>query len=184
LATKTRKQIAGDDGKSDAESAPEDYGKAELDRMFGDALGDDVPDMTFQGALMEGTATGTLANPAALLGGNAKVVNDDEKAQLVGVPFIILSYRFNEEGVGGRFVTLDLITARNERIYLNDGSTGIRKQIEKLEEAGMEENIVIRRGLRVSTYRYDPDTKKVVKPKDEGYDRSREAHTYYLDTSR
>lgn len=51
-------------------------------------------------------------------------------AELVGKPFVITGVRFNPGvGASGFFVSCEAVTADNEPVIFNDGSTGIYRQI-------------------------------------------------------
>ncbi len=109
--------------------------------------------------------------PASDFGTGFNLLDKNEKGRLVGVPFIILDWNFNE-GDFGDFVSLRVITQANERLVLNDGSTGIRDQMREIAESGETRAIYVKKGLRRSDYEYtDKDGTK--KP----------ATTFYLDTS-
>jgi hypothetical protein len=51
------------------------------------------------------------------------------KEDLVGIPFIITLARFNQGKGKSDFVSLEAVTADDQAIVLNDGSTGIRRQV-------------------------------------------------------
>jgi hypothetical protein len=105
------------------------------------------------------------------LGNGWGLLSSKEKARLVGVPLLILSWRVND-GDNGEFVSLQVVT-NSERLIVNDGSTGIRDQIKALAEEGETRAIYCKHGLRRSDYTYtDPKTKE-----------EKEATTFYLDTS-
>lgn len=98
----------------------------------------------------------------------------DDKAKLVGVPSLFISWNFNI-GDYGEFVSA-MVVARNEsgaplKVILNDGSTGIYKQLSdytaKTSKMG---GLFARQGLRRSDYTYtDKDGKTAP------------ATTYYID---
>jgi len=96
----------------------------------------------------------------------------EDKGKLVGVPFIIVYWEKHEEGNFGSFITMFIIDKDDKRYIVNDGSTGIRDQLERLsKESTTNGMIVCRNGFRVSEYEYeDKDGKK------------RPAKTYYIDT--
>lgn len=97
------------------------------------------------------------------------VLDTNGKARLVGVPFIVLDWRF-ANGEKGEFVSLSIVTKHNEKLIVNDGSTGIRDQMKRL---GQPRTLGVRHGLRVSEYDYtDQATGEISRAK-----------TYYLDTS-
>lgn len=97
-----------------------------------------------------------------------------DKATLVGVPFMMLEWRFSD-GDFGRFVSFSGVTEDGRKIIVNDGSTGVREQLENVsasrESKGMKASapLLVREGLRVSEYDYT----------DEKGNKSR-AKTYYL----
>lgn len=98
------------------------------------------------------------------------VLDTDSKARLVGVPLVILDWRF-QIGDKGEFVSLVVVTKSNEKLIINDGSTGIRDQMKRF--TGEPRALGLRHGLRVSEYDYTDKTTKEVS----------RAKTYYLDTS-
>lgn len=120
--------------------------------------------------------------------GNAVAISDvlsdgfgalKEKDRLLGVKFLIVSYtlsrskeHFDENGEGQVFATARIVTERNEKLFITDGSAGICKQLSQLAAQGLYGNILVPRGLRVSEYEYTDDKGK----------RST-ARTFYLDTS-
>ena len=105
------------------------------------------------------------------LGSGWTVLPTDQKSRLIGVPIIVLDWTFND-GDNGEFVSARVLTKQNERLVLNDGSTGICQQLRDLEMREETRAVFCKRGLRVSEYEYEaPDGSK------------RPAKTYYLDTS-
>lgn len=110
------------------------------------------------------------------------VVNEfeliEDKKTLIDVPFIILSYKFHPGDYGGEFVSVSAITDQNKKIVFNDGSTGIRAQLQALSDKGIQTGIICMHGLRVSEYYYNADTKEVSNDKAEGF---APASTFYLD---
>lgn len=51
------------------------------------------------------------------------------KEELIGVPFIITAVRFNPASKTRDFVSIECVTQDNVERVINDGSTGIRRQI-------------------------------------------------------
>jgi len=103
----------------------------------------------------------------------------EDKRQLVRVPFIVLDWRFSE-GDHGRFVSMTVVTRDGRKLIINDGSTGIRQQMEKITEDRLKRfegdltkahaGLAVPKGLRVSEYVYvDRETGK-----------AKDATTYYL----
>lgn len=105
-----------------------------------------------------------------------------EKDQLIKVPFIILDAILNR-GDNGLFVSLYVVTERNEKLIVNDGSTGIRDQVRRyfarlngrelsVDDIGSHvlKGVMVKNGLSRSDYTYDdPNTGE-----------SKNAATYYL----
>jgi hypothetical protein len=109
---------------------------------------------------------------ASEYGTGFEVLDKDAKGQLVGVPFIILDWVINNEGDFGEFVSLRIVTQDNRKLIVNDGSTGIAKQIREIAEAGELRALYVKKGLRRSDYEYT-EKNGAKKP----------ATTFYLDTS-
>jgi len=113
----------------------------------------------------------SVANAADVLGDGFELYATNEKAKLVGVPFVIIDYRFTE-GDNGEFVTVRLMTNKNDKIIINDGSTGIRDQLKALHANGVA-SMYVPSGLRVSEYEYEDDKGEKSKAK-----------TFYLSSSK
>jgi hypothetical protein len=113
-----------------------------------------------------------VLNAADMLGDGFSLVKD--KMSLVGVPFMVLRYKFHM-GTHGTFVTMHVITNKNDKLIINDGSTGIASQVQELDEK-FQTNwlpMAVNNGLRVSDYEYTDD---------KGNEKS--ARTFYLDSSK
>ena len=121
---------------------------------------------------------GILVENISIYGSGVVVLQD--KAKLVGEPFVITGYTFNE-GDNGPFVSATLIVrdpirigeGLHSKIVINDGSTGILKQLQSIEADRVANGQDIRPlyvggGLRVSTYKTVVDGKETA------------ASTYYL----
>lgn len=122
----------------------------------------------------------TVANAADEIGdGFVLIKGDDEKARLVGVAFILVSWNFNVGDFGKTFVSARGITQDGLKFVLNDGGTGIRAQLDKYE--GDMGGLYVPHGLRRSDYGLDADDKpvKLGSPESVG-----KATTFYLDTSK
>lgn len=77
-----------------------------------------------------------------------------DKMVLVGLPFVILKWNFYS-GDNGEFVSAWVLTKTNDRLIMNDGSTGIYAQLRALTDAtGQDSGLICRHGLRVSEYDY------------------------------
>lgn len=95
----------------------------------------------------------------------------EDKGKLVGVPFVIV-YFDEYAGDYGKFVSMWVITANDDRYIINDGSSGLSDQLRTLkEQKGITAGIACKHGLRVSEYDKELDNGSTV-----------HAKTYYLDT--
>lgn len=91
-----------------------------------------------------------------------EILNGDEKSRLLGQPFFILDYRFNE-GDQGEFVSMRVVTRSGDKYVVNDGSTGIFAQMKGVAEKGVTSGIACRHGLRKSDYKYCPECRETLK---------------------
>lgn len=99
----------------------------------------------------------------------------EDKNLLIKKPFAILEWRFSV-GDMGEFVSATCVTEKGDKLIINDGSTGILRQLrtitktrEKLGVANVQAGLICKRGLRRSDYQYT-----------DGKGESRPATTYYL----
>jgi hypothetical protein len=129
-----------------------------------------VDELGFGDILKQLEAEGEIVSAAALGTGWA-ILNNKDKARLAGVPMLILNYQFNE-GDNGEFVSVEVLT-NTERLIVNDGSTGIYRQLKELAESGELRAIYCKHGLRESKYEYEDPKTGEKKP----------ASTFYIDTS-
>lgn len=105
-------------------------------------------------------------------------VVQDNKGILEGVPFKILEWRFNHSTeFDGVFASLAIVTESGDKWIVNDGSTGICRQligvtnrriIDGREPSTAMQGLLVRRGLRVSRYETEVNGKMI------------KAETYYL----
>lgn len=106
-----------------------------------------------------------IADVADLLGTGFEVLNKEEKARLEGREFFLISWSFHP-GDNGMFasaiaVVFDDKGGITERYIVNDGSTGIFAQLDKLStRVHRFGNMWVRRGLKRSTYDTCPDCEK------------------------
>lgn len=119
---------------------------------------------------------GVTSESVSDYGSGFKLLKTDEKVQLIGVPFVIVEWQFRN-GDNGEYVSALIVTAKDEKLILNDGSTGIRDQLRKVTDARIDrgqaypqQGLACEKGLRVSKYTYT-DAKT-------GEDRP--AETFYL----
>lgn len=125
------------------------------------------------------------------LGSGFSLLEDRDKARLVGRPFIIVQVQFSQ-GTFGEFVSASLVTLdTNDRVIMNDGSTGICAQLRSLvDRLGRMGGFHVPKGLRESSY---ATCKRCGSPRlpsaevcicgDDSTDRS-QGTTYYLETSK
>lgn len=86
------------------------------------------------------------------IGNGFSVVPKDQKSRLVGVGFVILAMKFHE-GDFGEYVSMLIVTSNNDRLILNDGSTGIFYQARDLvDTTGKSGGFSVSDGLRLSEY--------------------------------
>lgn len=133
-------------------------------------FGDFAKQLSDSGDLIDGSEFGS----------GFTILDTKDKGRLVGVPMIILDYNFNE-GDNGQFVSLMVVTNAEEKLIVNDGSSGIARQIldinSQLGESETNKAIFVKHGLRRSDYEYeerDPKTGEKTGAK-------KPATTYYLD---
>ena len=123
-------------------------------------------------------------NAIAAAGLDVHVINTTElvedKDTLIGKPFLITAWRENQEGDFGAFVSVMAITQDNRRIVFNDGSSGIRLQLQELALKGIASRVLCKDGLRSSDFRFDEKSGDIVKRSDPRYADSKPAKTYYL----
>jgi hypothetical protein len=78
-----------------------------------------------------------------------------EKESLIGVPFFVHTFRFNESSIGKdrEFVSVQVVTEDDRRLVFNDGSTGVYAQAKEfVEQYHRVGGLVCKDGLRVSKY--------------------------------
>lgn len=116
---------------------------------------------------------GPVESVTEYLGTGFRVLPTSEKSTLVGVPFLILEWHFSE-GDQGEFVSILAVTRNDEKVIINDGSTGIKDQMHQL---GDSRPLAVPGGLRSSTFYYNSTTKETSNRPREGFS---PATTYYL----
>jgi hypothetical protein len=100
-----------------------------------------------------------------------------EKDKVIGVPFIVMEWRFNE-GDFGEFCSAAIVTKNGDKFVINDGSTGIRLQLQMVTAARIAQGkvnpqagLMVPNGLTVSSYETEIDGKMT------------KARTFYLSES-
>lgn len=110
----------------------------------------------------------------------------DDKDRLIGIPLIVMEWSFND-GDFGEFVSARIVASFGGdafgRYIINDGSTGFYRQMREFTDDRIERakvgdfqsdpyaGLVVRKGLRKSTYMTEVDGKPT------------QATTYYINTS-
>jgi hypothetical protein len=122
-------------------------------------------------ALLKGAGI-EVRKASEVMGNGFAVLDTGEKHQLIGVPFVALRWAFRS-GDQGNFVSIELMTVKGEKYIVNDGSTGIYKQLRQYTDTtGLQAGLACEKGLRVSEYE---------KTRDDGT--SYAAKTFYIDLS-
>lgn len=84
----------------------------------------------------------------------------DDKDDLIGVPFIILTFSLHEgehkrDGENLKFVSMRIMTKGNRKFVVNDGGTGLAEQlVNYARRTGKAGGLGVPHGLRVSTYNH------------------------------
>jgi hypothetical protein len=95
-------------------------------------------------------AWGEVIDISKELGNGFMLVTD--KSVLIDVPFVILSFAFNE-GTWGTFTSVAVVTKDNRKFIFNDGSTGVCEQLVELaREHKRFGGYLVQGGLSQSTY--------------------------------
>jgi len=119
--------------------------------------------------LRETYGESSVAVASEVLGDGFKMLA--EKDQLIGCAFLAVAWQFTM-GDHGEYVIARIITARNEKLVITDGSTGIYQQFaDYSKRSGKFNGLYVEQGLRRSDYTYDDNGKE------------KAASTYYLDVS-
>lgn len=128
--------------------------------LFNDAELREISD--FKSVLEAAKAKGLAVTDSGDEIGNGFSLLDDKRV-LVGKELVIIDWKFTHRSVANGadedadFVTMLVITDTGEKWIVNDGSTGIYKQ---LSELGDPHVIHAAKGLRVSDYKYTDDKGK------------------------
>lgn len=113
---------------------------------------------------------GVISADEVLGNGFALLTNKDH---LVGVPFILMKWQFNQGKYQDDFCTALVVTSQNGKYIVNDGGSGLCKQLrEYTNTTGRQGGMVARKGLTRSDYTYEDEKGNDVP-----------ASTYYIDTS-
>jgi hypothetical protein len=157
----------------------------------------EVRDLDFDVLLKQLEADGQVLDSTQIGEGFHLLQGKDEKKKLVGQPLVVIDWAINPGKFGG-FATLKIKTKfpvsfgaeAYSNFIVNDGSMGIRRQIQDIQQTGFTGVIVCRKGFRISE-----DYEVTERVKDENGDESVRpvldpstgkpilASTFYLDTS-
>lgn len=81
-----------------------------------------------------------------------------DKAMAVGREFLVIDWKFiTDKDTGREYASMRIINPQNEKAIINDGSTGIYRQLKDLSDRGIRGGIHCSNGLRVSEYVYEND---------------------------
>jgi hypothetical protein len=151
---------------------------AQLPRLWSDDQLADMADVATLQAMVNanGVATADISD----LGTGFIVLDREEKAQLVGVPFFILDWRWNPSTKSaGEFVSVVILTTDGRKFIVNDGSTGICQQMRTVEsKLGGKGVVKVPKGFTRSDYKF-----KAVDPRT-GESDDKDATTFYLSLSK
>jgi len=135
---------------------------------------------------------GVVTDIADELGTGFVVLDNKDKSKLVDVPMIAILWKFSA-GDYGAFVSMAVVTNKGDKFIVNDGSTGIFRQLKELSsDKRVFGALKIPHGLRESEYDTCPECGKPM-TKDEvdcsndlcnfSGDARSVGQTYYLDTT-
>jgi len=160
-----------------------------LDRLRNDSK--KLRDTSFADLLAVAKESGEILDAAQAGDGYTLVKSAADKRHFVGVPVLIEDWKLQNTGSfgDGTFVTAHLRTefpvaalGGATRFILNDGSTGIAKQLMELRNDGFTGVLLCRKGFSRSEYEVkDPVTKEPVLDPVSG--KAKVGVTYYLDNS-
>jgi hypothetical protein len=144
---------------------------------------------------------GEVSDATKELGNGFALLTKGDKAALVGKPFLILYWTFNEsQEYGGYFASMACVTPEGQKFIVNDGGAGIYEDLLSFsqEHQGRQGALLCPGGLRESSYPTCPDCGK---PRPQSMnpctrtlgngtecgsteDRRGAGQTFYLETSR
>lgn len=172
----------------------EDRPKAELvvPRVFSDSDLAEVDSWETMMSFVDG-AFGEVVNAADVLGTGFRIATEDDKMRLCGVPLMLMQWVFYPGDFGEDFVSINAVQRYDNgsiaKWILNDGGQGICPVLkEYTKKSGRTGGLGVPKGLRVSQYFIDADTKQpLTKAEVAEYITAKRkavpAHTFYLDLS-
>lgn len=84
------------------------------------------------------------------LGTGFRVLED--KTVLVGKPFIIVQFTFNEGDYADEFASMHIVTNDGAKLIVNDGGTGLCQDLKDLAQKERFGGVLVPNGLRISEY--------------------------------
>lgn len=94
---------------------------------------------------------GTVVDASDVVGDGADFIKD--KNLLVGVPFLVLEWKFVvDEKTNREYVNVHIMGGDGRRARFNDGSTGVYAQLKKVSDEMGVMGIQVKAGLRRSDY--------------------------------
>lgn len=94
---------------------------------------------------------GTVVDASDVVGDGADFIKD--KNLLVGVPFLVLEWKFVvDEKTNREYVNVHIMGGDGRRARFNDGSTGVYAQLKKVSDEMGVMGIQVKGGLRRSDY--------------------------------
>lgn len=161
---------------ANTELAPVVYGRLSDEQLTG-ILDEASLAAVFKEANVSGVSVSDYGN-------GFKVLPTSEKGRLCGVPFWIVEGQINM-GDDGPFASLAIFTKPGEKLVINDGSTGVMADFERIVNLRHKEGtanpnmgIFVEGGLSRSDY-YVAKDGKIYKQKPEGIETT-SATTFYL----
>lgn len=91
------------------------------------------------------------------LGTGFRLTDEADKYRLIGVPLLLLDWRFNAGDFGDDYISIHAIQQNEDgsasKLVINDGGSGICRDLRKYTGmTGRKGGLFVRRGLRVSEY--------------------------------
>lgn len=124
------------------------------------------------------------------LGTGFRLTSDEDKYRLIGVPLLLLDWRFNPGDFGDDYVSIHAVQQNEDgsasKLVINDGGTGICRDLKVYtQKTNRMGGLFVKRGLRVSEYDTiadgGPDNGKPAPRNYKG--KTGKGKTFYLDFS-
>lgn len=97
---------------------------------------------------------GEVYDASTAIGTGFDLMDTEGKDQLCGIPFLVLEMKFNwSDAYNQEFVSFLAVTEDGRRFIVNDGSTGVYRQLRAFyDEFGRNGGLLCKGGLRRSDY--------------------------------